>query len=223
MTFIGPGYTAMMEKWNWLIRSTLGASSLVFLLSCSWPCFAADQAKVSSKRSEHTIKTSRLDFGTASRLISANSMALGKIGFSAELLDPEKNHLFSVSAGGEKYLVVPVSRESKQGIAAFTCSILLFTEAGGLIGAVDTLGSGEARPWTCGGVTALAFADLYSDGSLGIILIYEGTAPSSERFQLPIVLKANLARITFVVDEQKTDVLVMKNVKTIKATRNFLR
>ena len=182
-----------------------------------------DQPSTTWKQTETTIKTSPLDSSAASQLIRYNSALLDKIGLPSTQLALDTDQLFTANFGGKQYSVVPVSRESKEGIAAFTCSLLLFSKEGRLVGATDTLGSREVRPWTCGGVLALAFADLYPDESLGIIVIYEGTAPSSESFRLPIALKANLSHLIFVVDEQKTALLARKNVKTIKAARDVLR
>lgn len=200
-----------------------GASALAFLLASPLACSRGDQPSATWQQTETTIKTSPLDSSVASQFIRYNSALLNRIGLPSTQLDLDTDQLFTANFRGKQYFVVPVSRESKHGIAAFTCSLLLFSKEGKLVGGVDTLGSGEARPWTCGGVLALGFADLYSDGSLGIIVLYEGTAPSSEPFRLPIALRANLSNLVFAVDEQKTALLARKNVKTIKAAREVLR
>lgn len=186
-------------------------------------CSRGDQLSTTGKQTKATIKTSTLDPSAASQFIRYNSAQLEKIGLPSTQLDLDTDQLFTANFAGKQYAVVPVSRESQQGIAAFTCSLLLFSKEGKFVGSVDTLGSGEARPWTCGGVLALAFVDLYPDGSLGIIVIYEGMAPSSESFQLPIALRANLSHLILAVDEQKTALLAKKNVKTIKAAIEALR
>lgn len=201
-------------------KNILKASFLLVVLIGSWSCSGADQ---SASTSVPLITVSKLKKDLSLQLIQSNSASLEKAGFTTAKLDPETDQIFSVSYKGKEYLVVPVSRESIRGISAFTCSMLLFTPEGKFIGGVDTLGSGEDRPWTCDGVVALGFDRLYPDGSLGIIAIYEGTAPSSERFRLPLVLKANTSPPSLLVDEEKSKLLTRKNISTIKAAKNTLR
>lgn len=201
-------------------KSILTASFLSVILIGSWSCSGADQ---SASTSAPLITVSKLKKDLSSQLIQSNSASLEKAGFITSKLDPEIDQLFSVTYRGKEYFVVPVSRESVHGISAFTCSLLLFAPEGRFVGGVDTLGSGEDRPWTCDGIEALGFDRFYSDGSLGIIAIYEGTAPSSERFRLPLVLKANTSPPTLQVDEEKSKLLSRKNISTIRAAKNALR
>lgn len=122
------------------------------------------------------------------------------------------------------YIISVTSRQHDPNYpASFICSTVVFNEDGTLVSGAIGVGSNKLRPWTCDTTEAMSFADYYPDGALRIIAVYAATAPSSERFIIPVVFKLNLEILKLVVDEKLTKLLDEGNVSTIPAARKLLR
>lgn len=137
-------------------------------------------------------------------------------------ITPDENAAFKIKFKEKEYSVVSAVRSSSAGIATSICSLLLFNEAGVLTSAVDVLGTDNIRPWTCDGAAALSFTN-ESNGNIRIVSLYDGVAPSSEPFRLPVVLQLDFSQSSLTVDEGLTSHLSGKNIRTIKAARARLK
>jgi hypothetical protein len=130
------------------------------------------------------------------------------------LLSSNNTKMYLVSATHK-----PLTHEFPSNVA---CSLLLFDSVGRIISALDLVGANHLRPWTCDNPEAISFSDYYPDGNLKIIALYNATAPSSEHFYVPVILRMEFREPSLKVDESLTAIVTGKDVTTIKEVRALL-
>ncbi|MBT1070827.1 hypothetical protein [Pelotalea chapellei] len=137
-------------------------------------------------------------------------------------IEPEQS--FKINIRSKDIYIVSAHRRTPSDDNLFTCSVLLFDQSGVIKSAFDTMGNDdEKRPWYCDYVEAMSFKDYYLDGSLKIIGLYRGTAPSSEHFILPVIMKLNFNKPSLEIDEELTSKLEDADVTTIQGVRSYLK
>lgn len=210
----------MAKRWRKPIKNILRNSLFSAILTLSgW----GHCASFLTHRPASTISVavSPLSKRLALNIVARNATQILKKGINNHALDPEKGQSFHFNYRRKEYSFISTTRQSATGISAFTCSLLLFDEKDVLIDIQDTIGVSESRPWTCDGVSSIAFIDDRATSSLLILAMYIATAPSSERFTVPIAIRY-VPSISFVIDESATKKMGDAKVKSIKAARKVL-
>jgi hypothetical protein len=158
----------------------------------------------------------------AKKLIISERAKLLKFRVEASNIEPDSDQSFRLKTKERTLYIVSSTRNSPMDVPP-TCSALLFNDAKELISLIDTVGpNAERRPWTCDNTKALSFSDNYPDGSLKIIGLYLATAPSSEHFIVPVVLKLSFIIPSLIIDEGLTNLFDDKEINTIKRARQII-
>jgi PAAR motif len=130
---------------------------------------------------------------------------------------------FKVTKQSRAFYIISGKRNSADDNPT-TCTVLLFDQSGTVKSVFDVVGpDDEKRFWYCDYVEAMSFKDYYPDGSLKIIGMYRGTAPSSEHFILPVIMKLDFNTPSLKIDEELTSKLEDTDVKTIQGVRSYFK
>lgn len=189
------------------VRTGIFLSS-IFALACT---------SVNAKQ----VTVSRLNKAFATKLITRELTDLKQLGVITHEIEPEDGQIFEIHSAPKFYFLPTVSKSTTAETAPWVCSILLFNESKKIASAVDVIGVNEVRPWTCDGVSALHFSSDSTGKNVRVIAIYSATAPSSERFSVPIVLMLDVTSSHLVIDESLTNKI--GNVDTIKKALRLLK
>lgn len=131
---------------------------------------------------------------------------------------------FEIKTKSNFFYIISAHRYTPSDDNLSTCSVLLIDQNGIIKTSFDTMGNDdEKRSWYCDCVEAMSFKDYYSNGDLKIIGIYRGTAPSSEKFVIPVIMKLDFNNLTLKIDEELTNKLEDADVKTIQGVRSYLK
>jgi hypothetical protein len=190
--------------------------SIIFLIIstiCINRAFAGNAAK---------IEVTSISMTAAKKLIVSERAKLMKFRVEASSIEPDRGQSFQLKTQERTLYIVSSTRSSSMDVPP-TCSALLFNETKALISLIDTVGpNDDRRPWTCDNTKALSFSDNYPDGSLKIIVLYHATAPSSDRFIVPVVLKLSFIIPSLIIDEDLTNLFDDKEINSIKKARQII-
>jgi hypothetical protein len=188
---------------------------LVFILFAS-------STSIASNTNKPKIKTYPISDATAKIIIKNQTLKINLNDMRTNNLEPDSGQSFKVIINSRAFFIISTTRNSPQDYPP-TCALLLFNDEMKFVSLVDTVGPGnDKRPWTCEGVEAISFSDLYLDGSLKIISLYLATAPSSERSIVPVVLRFDYHNLYLTIDDAITDKLENIDVDSIRKIRSFL-
>ncbi|MBT1070828.1 hypothetical protein [Pelotalea chapellei] len=133
-----------------------------------------------------------------------------------DYIEPD-DQSFQLTIKPKIFYIISGTRESKIRANLHRCGILLFDEGGKVKSVFSTLApKNDESFWTCDGTEAISFKDHYPDGSLKIIVLYNVTPPSNERFILPVILKFDLKNSSLGIDEDLTRKLKNVDITTIQ-------
>jgi hypothetical protein len=196
------------------LTSEIYISIFLCLLVC---CTAKSSAQEKNKTK---IKVASINIETAKELI-ANQIGKIKIdALSKQGPTPDNNQFFEITAQSKKFYIISSIRSLPPDS---TCAILLFNESKEIIGAVDVIGpKDDKRFWMCTNTEAMSFSDYYPNGNIKIVALYLATAPSTERFIVPVVLKMDLKNASLSIDEELTKKFDDVDIKTLKEARSIL-
>ena len=196
------------------MRNKIAMILTVFCVLISFQAFAMEnQSKVIVK------PIGELDI---KKLIDSQKTNLTTAGIFQEI-EPD-NQSFELSVKSKTFFIISGTRESKIRNNLHRCAILFFDAEKKIKDALNTVAPKDDESfWTCDGTQAMSFRDFYPDGSPKIIVLYNITPPSNERFILPVILKLDLSKSSLEVDEPLTRTLEDTDVNTIQEVRSYLK
>ncbi len=188
-----------------------------FYIIISLKAFAVEQAN-------NKIKVKPMSVATVNKLIKdqIDTIKLKDVNI---VNDIEPDQSFEINTKYKVYYIIAGNRDSNDDLRNFnTCSILLFDKSGAIKSVLNTVGpENKKRPWACDYIEAMSFRDYYPDGSSKVIVLYNVTPPSNERFMLPVILKLDFNKPSLEIDEILTGKLRRADVNTIQEVRSYLK
>jgi len=168
------------------------------------------------------INVKPIDECMAKKLINSQTDDLKNVGVFHDI-EPDKQS-FKINIKSNVFYIISGTRESKIRTNLHRCAILFFDEEEKIKGAISTVAPQDDESfWTCDGTAAMSFKDYYPDGSPKVIVLYNVTPPSNERFILPVILKLDLNKPSLKIDEALTRKLEDADVNTIQEVRSYLK
>lgn len=193
---------------------------IITLLFCL--CISIDTQAQATNNNHLKAKVSQISSDIANKLIKDQMSRIALNGLGVNKLEVYDGQYFKININKINYYILSTTRIYHPEELTM-CTVLMFDNAKKYINSVDILGPNDGRPWTCDNTEAISFLDNYQDGSLKIIALYSVTPPSNETFILPIVLKFNFHTPLLAIDNNLTNELGSKKIKTISGARSYLK
>lgn len=210
---------SMTLKWRRRIRD-MQNKLIIKLLICL--CISTGIQAHATNNNYLKANVSQISSDFANKLIKDQISRIVLNGLGTNKLEVYDGQYFKININKLNYYILSTTRIYHPEELTM-CTVLLFDNTKRYINSVDILGPKDSRPWTCDNTEAISFLDHYQDGSLKIIALYSVTPPSNETFILPIVLKFNFHTPVLTIDNNLTNELRGKKIKTIGGARSYLK